>query len=180
MRTFHIGGTASRRAEQSTLECRNEGQVRLEGLSSVSKRDGSLIVVNRTGEIVIADRTGRDRERHKVIYGARLLVKDGQEVKSGTVLAEWDPFATPILTEVAGIVKFGDILLRNPYEDNPQVRRRRVSEDIRELEVGGDERALLRDGPRQDVGVRTAAQPRVDHVRGINAGGDGELNDSAR
>jgi DNA-directed RNA polymerase subunit beta' len=88
MRTFHIGGTASRRAEQSTLECRNDGVVRLEGLSTVSKRDGSLIVVNRTGEIVIADRTGRDRERHKVIYGAKLLVTNGQEVKGGTVLAE--------------------------------------------------------------------------------------------
>jgi DNA-directed RNA polymerase subunit beta' len=110
MRTFHIGGTASRRAEQSTLECRNDGEVRFEGVNFVTKRDGSVIVVNRTGELVIADESGRDRERHKVVYGARLLVKSGQKVKGGTTIAEWDPFATPILTELGGIVKFGDIL----------------------------------------------------------------------
>jgi DNA-directed RNA polymerase subunit beta' len=110
MRTFHIGGTASRRAEQSTLECRNEGFVRFEGVNYVTKRDGSFIVVNRTGELVIVDASGRDRERHKVIYGAKLLVREGQEVKGGTMLAEWDPFAVPILTEVGGIVKFGDIM----------------------------------------------------------------------
>jgi DNA-directed RNA polymerase subunit beta' len=110
MRTFHIGGTASRRAEQSTLECHNDGIVQFSNLNSVSKRDGSIIVVNRTGELVITDDSGRDRERHKVIYGAKLLVKNGQRVKGGTLLAEWDPFATPILTEVGGIVKFGDIM----------------------------------------------------------------------
>jgi DNA-directed RNA polymerase subunit beta' len=110
MRTFHIGGTASRRAEQSTLECRNDGIVKFEGINSVTKRDGSTIVVNRTGELVITDESGRDRERHKVIYGARVVVKDGEKVKGGTLLAEWDPFATPILTETSGIVKFGDIM----------------------------------------------------------------------
>jgi DNA-directed RNA polymerase subunit beta' len=110
MRTFHIGGTASRRAEQSTLENRNPGVIKFHGLNTVKKKDGSLVVMNRNGELVIADDTGRERERYSVIYGAKLMVKEGQRVEANQLLAEWDPYAMPMLTEVAGIVKFGDVL----------------------------------------------------------------------
>jgi DNA-directed RNA polymerase subunit beta' len=110
MRTFHIGGTASRRAEQSTLENRNPGVVRFHSLNTVKKKDGSLVVMNRNGEMVIQDESGRERERYSVIYGAKLLVKDGQRVESNQLLAEWDPYAMPMLTEVAGTVKFGDVV----------------------------------------------------------------------
>ncbi|MGZ3558300.1 MAG: DNA-directed RNA polymerase subunit beta', partial [Thermodesulfobacteriota bacterium] len=110
MRTFHIGGTASRRAEQTTLECRIDGKVKFINLKSVKNREGNLIVMNRNGEIAILDENGRERRRYSVIYGAKLRVKDGQKVKEGEILAEWDPYSIPVLTEVSGKVKFGDII----------------------------------------------------------------------
>ena len=110
MRTFHIGGTASRRAEQTTLECRIDGKVKFINLKSVKNREGNLIVMNRNGEIAVLDENGRERRRYSVIYGAKLKVKDGQKVKEGEILAEWDPYAIPVLTEVSGRVKFGDII----------------------------------------------------------------------
>jgi DNA-directed RNA polymerase subunit beta' len=110
MRTFHIGGTASRRAEQTTLECRIDGKVKFINLKSVKNREGNLIVMNRNGEIAILDENGRERRRYSVIYGAKLRVKDGQKVKEGEILAEWDPYSIPVLTEVSGRVKFGDII----------------------------------------------------------------------
>ena len=110
MRTFHIGGTATRRAEQSSLENRNLGLVKFFNLSVVSKKDGALIVMNRNGEIIIVDESGRERERYPVVYGARVLVQEGQKVEPNTLLAEWDPFSVPILSEVSGVVKYGDII----------------------------------------------------------------------
>jgi DNA-directed RNA polymerase subunit beta' len=110
MRTFHIGGAASRRAEQSTLENRNAGLLKFVGLNTVKKRDGTLIVMNRNGEVVVTDEQGRERERYGVVYGAKMLVKDGQRLEPGTLLAEWDPYSVPILTEVAGRLKFGDLV----------------------------------------------------------------------
>ncbi|MBI3540914.1 MAG: DNA-directed RNA polymerase subunit beta', partial [Deltaproteobacteria bacterium] len=101
---------ASRRVEQSALECRNEGVVRFHNLKTVVNKEKTLTVMNRNGEIAIMDQEGREREKYQVIYGARLMVKEGQKVKKGTILAEWDPYTTPILTEVAGIVKYGDIV----------------------------------------------------------------------
>jgi DNA-directed RNA polymerase subunit beta' len=110
MRTFHIGGAATRRAEQSSLENRYAGSVKFSNLSTVKRADGTLVVMNRNGEVVIVDDSGRERERYQVIYGAKLLVKEGQKVEPGTLIAEWDPFAMPLLTEVSGIVKFDDII----------------------------------------------------------------------
>lgn len=110
MRTFHIGGTASRRAEQTTLESRNEGIVKLIGLSSVANKEGSLIVMNRNAEIAVVDETGRERERYLLVYGAKLTIKDGDKIEKGTLLAEWDPYTVPILTDKSGAVKFGDII----------------------------------------------------------------------
>jgi DNA-directed RNA polymerase subunit beta' len=109
MRTFHIGGTASKRVEQSTIQPVNGGNVKFIGLNTVQNEGGDLVVMNRNGEISILGRGGREVERYPIQYGAKLRVKDGQEVKPGQVLAEWDPFTIPIVTEVAGNVKFGDI-----------------------------------------------------------------------
>jgi DNA-directed RNA polymerase subunit beta' len=110
MRTFHIGGTATRRVEQSHAEATTEGEVRFKNLRTVEDRVGRQIAMNRNGEIEIRDASGRDRERYPVVYGARVHVKDGESVKPGTMLIEWDPFANPILSEVSGSVSFGDII----------------------------------------------------------------------
>ncbi|MBN2231563.1 MAG: DNA-directed RNA polymerase subunit beta' [Deltaproteobacteria bacterium] len=110
MRTFHIGGAASRQAEQSTLEAKSEGVVQFINVETVSNRDGFLVVLNRNGELAIVDAEGRKKERHKVILGASLHVDDGQVVKQGTLLADWDPYTFPIISEVSGTVKYGDII----------------------------------------------------------------------
>ena len=110
MRTFHIGGTASRRAEQTSLEVRNEGKVKFININSVINAEGHHIVMNRNGEVAIVDETGRERERYGIVYGAKIKVGPDKPVKPGETLAEWDPYTMPILTEVAGKVKFGDIL----------------------------------------------------------------------
>jgi DNA-directed RNA polymerase subunit beta' len=110
MRTFHIGGTASRVSEQSTLEARNGGTVRLQGMQVVQAKDGNLVVMNRNGSLIIQDAKGRDRERYPIVYGARLRVKEGQVVEQGQVLVEWDPYTFSILTEESGQIRFKDIL----------------------------------------------------------------------
>ena len=110
MRTFHIGGTASRVSEQSTLESKHAGTAKFQGVQVVEKRDGALIVMNRTGSLVVQDAKGRDRERYALVYGAHLLVRDGQEVEPGQVLVEWDPYTFSMLTEQNGTVRFKDIV----------------------------------------------------------------------
>jgi DNA-directed RNA polymerase subunit beta' len=109
MRTFHIGGVGQVRTEQSQLEARYDGVVRLEN-ADVVKREKFWIVMNRHGEVVIQDDTGRERERYGLTYGAKLFFGEGGAVKSGQLLSEWDPFSVPILTEVSGVVKFGDVI----------------------------------------------------------------------
>ncbi len=110
MRTFHIGGTASRRVEQTSLEAPIPGTVRFINLSTIQNRDGDLVVMNRHGEIAITDDNGREKKRYPVIYGAKLKINDTVTVEPGQLIAEWDPFSTPILSEVGGHVKFGDII----------------------------------------------------------------------
>jgi DNA-directed RNA polymerase subunit beta' len=110
MRTFHIGGAASRHAEQTSLEARNEGRIKYININSVVNGEGHHIVMNRNGEIAVVDETGREREKYAVVYGAKIRIAPDQPVKPGETLAEWDPYTMPILTEVAGKVKFGDIV----------------------------------------------------------------------
>jgi DNA-directed RNA polymerase subunit beta' len=110
MRTFHIGGTASRRVEQADIRARADGTVKFVNTNVVQKDKHQFVVMNRRGgEISIIGETGRERERFPVIYGAHIEVKDGSKVKAGDLLVTWDPFTTPIITEVDGAVKFGDI-----------------------------------------------------------------------
>jgi len=111
MRTFHIGGTAARgKIEASYLEARTEGTIRLRRAVIQKKKDGTMVVMNRHGEIIVVDETGREREHNRLVYGAIIKKADGDRVKPGELLAEWDQFATPILTEVSGIVKYGDLI----------------------------------------------------------------------
>ena len=111
MRTFHIGGAAARgKIEQSSLETRTEGTVHLKNAQLTKRNDGSVVVMNRHGELVVMDDTGREREHHRLLYGAVLKTTDGGRVDAGQIVAEWDPFASPILTEVGGVVQFGDLV----------------------------------------------------------------------
>jgi DNA-directed RNA polymerase subunit beta' len=110
MRTFHVGGAASGRAEQTSLESRYAGKVVLDGVKLAHRRDGSAVVMSRKSELVIVDTTDqRERERHQLVYGARIRVTEGDEVKAGQLLTEWDPFIVPILSEIAGRVEWLDI-----------------------------------------------------------------------
>ncbi|HET7365659.1 MAG TPA: DNA-directed RNA polymerase subunit beta' [Burkholderiales bacterium] len=107
MRTFHIGGAASRTAVQSHVEAKSSGTVRFTAtMRYLSNAKGEKIVISRSGEVIIADDNGRERERHKVPYGALLAVADGDTVRAGKQLASWDPHHRPIITEYAGTVKF--------------------------------------------------------------------------
>jgi DNA-directed RNA polymerase subunit beta' len=110
MRTFHVGGAASRAAAASGVEAKSGGTIRFAGnMRYVSNAKGEKVVIARSAEVVVADDMGRERERHKLPYGAMLLVDDGATVKAGTQLATWDPHTRPIVTEYAGTVKFENV-----------------------------------------------------------------------
>ncbi len=110
MRTFHIGGAASRAAIASSVEAKSNGVIGFNAtMRYVSNTRGELVVIARSGEIVIHDEHGRERERHKVPYGATLTVKADQQIKAGTILANWDPLTRPIITEFAGKVQFENV-----------------------------------------------------------------------
>ena len=110
MRTFHIGGAASRAAVASSVEAKSNGLIGFNStMRYVTNSKGELVVIARSGEIIIQDEHGRERERHKVPYGATLTVKADQTIKAGTNLANWDPLTRPIITEFAGQVKFENI-----------------------------------------------------------------------
>ncbi len=138
MRTFHIGGTASKRVEQTTVQSRNKGAVNFLNLKTVKNIDGNYVAMNRNGEIAIMGRGGREIERYPVIYGAILRAKDGQSIQPNQVLAEWDPFTIPILTEVEGTVKFGDIadgITMQEKRDNVTGKISRVIVESRQADV---------------------------------------------
>jgi DNA-directed RNA polymerase subunit beta' len=110
MRTFHIGGAASRTAVASQVDAKSNGTARFTAqMRYVSNAKEEKIAISRTGEIIVTDDNGRERERHKVPYGATLVAADGMPVKAGTVLATWDPHTRPIITEYAGTVKFENV-----------------------------------------------------------------------
>ncbi len=117
MRTFHIGGAASRAAAVSSVEVKTDGKVRLHNLKVVQHEKGHYVAVSRSGEIGVVDVHGRERERYKVPYGATITVKDGDPVKAGDVVANWDPHTHPVITEMAGRVKLVD------FEEGVNVQR---------------------------------------------------------
>src|SRR5213595_2064312 len=109
MRTFHIGGTASRVSEQSRLDAKNTGTVRFINVQTVKSKTGDLVVMNRQGSIAIVDEKGREREHYSVVYGAKVKVNEGDRVQLGQVMVEWDPYTFAILTEIGGTVQFKDL-----------------------------------------------------------------------
>src|SRR3989338_492801 len=133
MRTFHIGGTASRVVEASKHEAKSAGVTKYHNLRTVVNRDGDLVATNRNGEIGVADERGRERERYPVVYGAKIKVKADQKIKTRTVLVEWDPFTNPILTEFTGRVEYQDIVegvtVREEFDEVTGLARKVVIED---------------------------------------------------
>ncbi|MCP4340031.1 MAG: DNA-directed RNA polymerase subunit beta' [Desulfobulbaceae bacterium] len=110
MRTFHVGGTASRSVEQAELKTNIGGTVACANLHSVTNAEGTEIVMNRNAVISIKDELGREREKFKVNYGAQLLIKEGDTVERDTILADWDAYTIPIVAEVGGTIKYGDVI----------------------------------------------------------------------
>ncbi|MFO1674886.1 DNA-directed RNA polymerase subunit beta' [Pseudomonas aeruginosa] len=106
MRTFHIGGAASRTSAADNVQVKNGGTIRLHNLKHVVRADGALVAVSRSGELAVADDFGRERERYKLPYGAVISVKEGDKVDPGAIVAKWDPHTHPIVTEVDGTVAF--------------------------------------------------------------------------
>ena len=131
MRTFHIGGAASRAAAASQVEAKSNGTVRFGGqMRYIANNKGELIVIGRSCEIMILDAAGRERELHKIPYGATLKVQDGEELKAGTMLATWDPHTHPMITEHAGRVEFENV------EEGVTVTRHRRNHRL--VHFGGD------------------------------------------
>jgi DNA-directed RNA polymerase subunit beta' len=106
MRTFHIGGAASRAAAVDNIQVKNGGEIRLHNLKYVERTDGNLVATSRSGEVGVTDEHGRERERYKLPYGAIIKVRDGSKVDAGAVVANWDPHTHPIVTEVAGRIQY--------------------------------------------------------------------------
>ena len=117
MRTFHIGGAASRTTVVNSVQVKSRGKLRLHKMKVVRRPDGHLVAVSRSGEITLVDEQGRERERYKVPYGAELSAEDDSPVEAGQVIARWDPYTHPIVTEVAGFVRFAE------FEEGVTVQR---------------------------------------------------------
>jgi len=154
MRTFHIGGAASRTAAASRVEVKNDGTASWVGVRAVKRDDGVHVVVSRSGELVIHDQHGVDRERHRVPYGAEVTVSDGDQVESGQLIASWDPHTHPIINEVAGKIRFQNM-----------VEGVSVTEQVDELT--GSSTYLVID-PKSRRGATSDIKPTVELVDGRN------------
>ncbi len=110
MRTFHVGGAASRAAAANGVEVKSKGTIRLHNIKTVRHEKGHLVAVSRSGELGVVDEFGRERERYKIPYGATITVNDGDVVSAGQSVANWDPHTHPVVTEVAGMIKFSDFV----------------------------------------------------------------------
>jgi DNA-directed RNA polymerase subunit beta' len=162
MRTFHIGGAAARgKIEQSSLESRYEGTVRYENLQYADKRDGSRVVMNRHAVVKIVDDTGRERERYNLTYGAFVRVKDGERINKGQTLSVWDPYAIPLLTEVAGVVRYSDVVegvtIEEKLDEVTGLSRREV---IESRDTGARPRVTIKDEQNGETVIREGVPAR--------------------
>lgn len=143
MRTFHLGGTASRSVEQSTHTSRLGGKVKFDGIMTVVNKDGKLTVMNRNGRVIIQDEVGRERENFKLVYGTILNCSEGQVLEKGSKIAEWDPYTNPILADVTGVVKYQDIIEGVTYVEQVDPVTGFASKVITEVKSGEAKRAVV-------------------------------------
>jgi DNA-directed RNA polymerase subunit beta' len=148
MRTFHIGGAASRAAAVDNITVKTTGSVKFTNLKSVDHSNGTLVAVSRSGEISVLDPHGRERERYKLPYGATINVKDGAEVKAGQSVANWDPHNHPIVSEVAGFIRFVDfvdgVTVIEKTDELTGLASREITDPKRRGTQGKDLRPLVR------------------------------------
>ncbi|HET7656214.1 MAG TPA: DNA-directed RNA polymerase subunit beta', partial [Luteimonas sp.] len=148
MRTFHIGGAASRAAAIDNVTVKTTGSVKFNNLKSVAHDEGSLVAVSRSGELSVLDTHGRERERYKLPYGATITVKDGDAVKAGQTVAHWDPHNHPIVSEVAGFVRFVDfvdgVTVIEKTDDLTGLASREITDPKRRGSQGKDLRPIVR------------------------------------
>jgi DNA-directed RNA polymerase subunit beta' len=134
MRTFHIGGAASRIVEQTTIEAKYDGIVKFHDLHTVRNKDGQQVVMKRNGMVAVQDASGREKEKYQVVYGAVIQVEEGAKIKAGQTLVEWEPYNMPIITDVSGTVKFGDIIegvtVREEVDQATKLNRKVIVETI--------------------------------------------------
>ncbi|MDR3074011.1 MAG: DNA-directed RNA polymerase subunit beta' [Deltaproteobacteria bacterium] len=130
MRTFHSGGTASREIERSSIEAQHTGRVILSRVKAIMNRDGQFLVIGKSGQISIVDEQGREREKYILPNGSRLTVQEGDTVKKGALLAEWDPFNEPFVAEVDGAAKFTDIIEGKTFQEKVDDATRLASQSI--------------------------------------------------
>ena len=143
MRTFHIGGTASAMAEQSSIELKNAGTISYDNLQSIEVSDGELLVMSQNAEVKIVDDAGREVERHRLVYGSRLRVKEGGKVKVGQTIADWDAYTIPILTEFAGNVQFEDLKEGVTYREQKDATTGLSRRTVAESKEGADLRPRI-------------------------------------
>lgn len=148
MRTFHIGGAASRAAAVDNVTVKTTGSVKFNNLKFVEQTNGNLVAVSRSGEISVLDAHGRERERYKLPYGATIAVKDGAEVKAGQQVANWDPHNHPIVSEVAGFVRFIDfvdgVTVIEKTDELTGLASREITDPKRRGSTGKDLRPIVR------------------------------------
>ena len=130
MRTFHIGGTASKEVEQSSIIAHHSGRISLSRVKTVRTAEGLHMVLGKSGQVGVVDSEGREREKYVLPSGAKLHVADGEEIKKGHVLAEWDPFNEPFVTDVGGTVKFDDIVEGQTFQEKVDETTMRTTQTI--------------------------------------------------
>ncbi|GHV53795.1 DNA-directed RNA polymerase subunit beta' [Deltaproteobacteria bacterium] len=130
MRTFHIGGTASREIERSSIEAQHAGRVILSRVKAIKNRSGDFLVIGKSGQISIVDEQGREREKYILPNGSRLVVQEGETIKKGALIAEWDPFNEPFVAEVNGTAKFTDIIEGKTFQEKVDEATRLASQSI--------------------------------------------------
>ncbi|MCF6202365.1 MAG: DNA-directed RNA polymerase subunit beta' [Methylococcaceae bacterium] len=148
MRTFHIGGAASRSASISNVQVKSNGTIRLNKLKSVKNKDGHLVAVSRSGEVGVVDEYGRERERYKIPYGAVLTVDEGGAVETGDVIVNWDPHTHPVVTEVNGYVQLIDfvdgVTVQEQTDDITGLTSRVVTDPKQRSAMGKELRPMVR------------------------------------
>ncbi|MBD7924736.1 DNA-directed RNA polymerase subunit beta' [Xanthomonas sp. CFBP 8703] len=159
MRTFHIGGAASRAAAVDNITVKTTGSIKFNNLKSVEHANGSLVAVSRSGELSVLDGHGRERERYKLAYGATITAKDGDAVKAGQSVANWDPHNHPIVSEVAGFIRFIDFIdgvtVIEKTDDLTGLASREITDPKRRGTQAKDLRPIVRivDGKGNDLTI---------------------------